>query len=108
MRKYHCTADLLFDLIGISYMTTDNLCFYLQNRLIQTSKTMVNGTVILPPLGFPGFVRHLFIDLGERIDEDDGLLQHHVLDGPILVVNARKKLFFIVAGAPEKIANICL
>jgi hypothetical protein len=53
-------------------------------------------------------VRHLFIDLGERIDKDYGLLQHHVLDGPVLVVNARKKLFFIVAGAPEKIANICL
>ncbi len=31
-------------------MTTDNFCFYLQNRLIQE----VNGTVILPPLVFPG------------------------------------------------------
>jgi hypothetical protein len=37
--KYHCTIDLLFDWFGISCMTTDNFCFYLQNRLIQTSKT---------------------------------------------------------------------
>jgi hypothetical protein len=37
-------------------MTTDNFCFYLQNRLIQTSQTPVkqevNSTVILPPLVF--------------------------------------------------------
>ncbi len=37
--KYHCTVDLLFDCFGISCMTTDNFCFYLQNRLIQTSQT---------------------------------------------------------------------
>jgi hypothetical protein len=36
--KYHCTIDLLFDWFGIScMMTTDNFCFYLQNRPIQTS-----------------------------------------------------------------------
>jgi hypothetical protein len=37
--KYHCTIDLLFDWFGISGMTTDNFCFYLQNRLTQTSQT---------------------------------------------------------------------
>ncbi len=37
--KYHCTVDLLFDWFGISCMTTDNICFYLQNRLIQASQT---------------------------------------------------------------------
>jgi hypothetical protein len=37
--KYHCTIDLLFDWLGISCMTTNNFCFYLQNRLIQTSQT---------------------------------------------------------------------
>jgi hypothetical protein len=37
--KYHCTIDLLFDWFGISCMTTDNFCFYLQNRLFQTSQT---------------------------------------------------------------------
>ncbi len=36
--KCHCTVDLLFDLFGISCMTTDNFCFYLQNRLIKTSQ----------------------------------------------------------------------
>jgi len=53
MGKYHCTVDLLFDWFGISCMTTDNCCFYLQNRqkseLVQRE---VNGTVILPPLVF--------------------------------------------------------
>jgi hypothetical protein len=37
--KYHCTIDLLFDWFGISLMTTDNFCFYLQKRLVQTSQT---------------------------------------------------------------------
>jgi hypothetical protein len=46
--KYHCTVGLLFDCFGISCIT-DKICFYLQNRLIQT-KQEVSGTVILPPL----------------------------------------------------------
>jgi len=29
----------MFDWFGISCVTTDNFCFYLQNRLIQTSQT---------------------------------------------------------------------
>ncbi len=37
--KYHCTVDLLFDWFGISCVITDNFCFYLQNRLIQTGET---------------------------------------------------------------------
>jgi len=37
--KYYCTIDLLFDWFGISSMKTDNFCFYLQNRRIQTSQT---------------------------------------------------------------------
>ncbi len=39
MGKYHCNVDLLFNWFGISCMTTDIFCFYLQNRLIQTSQT---------------------------------------------------------------------
>jgi hypothetical protein len=35
----YCTIDLLFDWFGISCMTTDNFCFDLQKRLIQTSQT---------------------------------------------------------------------
>jgi hypothetical protein len=50
--KYHCTVDLLFDWFGISCMTTDNICFHLQNRLIQTSET--RGQWYSPPLVFPG------------------------------------------------------
>ncbi len=37
--KYHYTIGLLFDWFGISCMTTDSFCFYLQNILIQTSQT---------------------------------------------------------------------
>jgi hypothetical protein len=37
--KDHCTVDLLFDRFVISCMTIGNFCFYLQNRLIQTSQT---------------------------------------------------------------------
>jgi hypothetical protein len=37
--KYHCTIDLLFDWVGIGHITTDNFCFYLHKRLIQTSQT---------------------------------------------------------------------
>ncbi len=37
--KYHCTVHLLFDCFGIRCMTANNFCFYLQNRLIQTSQT---------------------------------------------------------------------
>ncbi len=36
--KYQCTIDLLFDWFGISSLTTDIFCFYLQKRLIQTSQ----------------------------------------------------------------------
>jgi hypothetical protein len=32
---YHCTIDWF----GISCMTTENVCYHLQNRLIQTSQT---------------------------------------------------------------------
>jgi hypothetical protein len=35
-------------------MTTDNFCFYLQNRLAKPVKQEANGTVILPPLVFSG------------------------------------------------------
>ncbi len=37
--KYQCTIDLLFDWFGISCMTDDNFCFYLQNRQIKTGQT---------------------------------------------------------------------
>jgi hypothetical protein len=36
---HHCTVDLLFDWFGISFVKTDNFCFYLQNRPIQTNQT---------------------------------------------------------------------
>jgi hypothetical protein len=38
-RSITVLLDLLFDQFGISCMTTENFCFYLQNRLIQTGQT---------------------------------------------------------------------
>ncbi len=46
----------------LTCMTTDNLCLYLQNRLIQT-KQEVNSTVKLPSLVFP--VRS-FVNYGRK------------------------------------------
>jgi hypothetical protein len=40
--KGDCTIDLLFDWFGISCMTTDNFCFYLQNG--QTGGQWYSGT----------------------------------------------------------------
>ncbi len=51
--KYHCTIDLLFDRFGISCMITDNFCFYLQNRLIQTSQTGGQRYSDISPFSIP-------------------------------------------------------
>jgi hypothetical protein len=51
--KNQCTIDLLFDWFGISCMTTDNFCFYLQNRLIQTSQTGGQWYSDISPFGIP-------------------------------------------------------
>ncbi len=62
---------LLFDLFGISSMTTDISCFYLQNRLIQTSQT--GGTVIRPPLVFPESANdHSTLEIEESKFEIEG------------------------------------
>ncbi len=53
--KYHCTIDLLFDWFGISCMATDNFCFYLQNRLIQTSQTGGQWYSDTSPFSIPWF-----------------------------------------------------
>ena len=53
--KYHCTVDLRFDRFGISCMTTDNFCFYLQNRLIQASQTGGQRYSDTSPFSIPCF-----------------------------------------------------
>ncbi len=58
--KYHGTIDLLFDRFGISRMTTDNFCFYLQNKLIQTSKAGGQWYSDTSPFSIP-WLNHLFI-----------------------------------------------
>ncbi len=56
--KYHCTIDLLFDWFGISCVKTDNFCFYLQNRQIQTSQTGGQWYSDTSRLIFPGILFH--------------------------------------------------
>ncbi len=52
----HCTVGLLFDWFGISCMTADNFCFYLQNRLIQTSQTGGQRYSDTSPFSIPCFI----------------------------------------------------
>jgi hypothetical protein len=51
----HSTIDLLFDWFGTSCMTTDKFCFYLQNRLIQTSQTGGQSWSDTPSFSIPCF-----------------------------------------------------
>jgi hypothetical protein len=53
--KYHCTIDLLCDWFGISCMTTENFCVYLQNRPIQTSQTGGQWYSDISPFSIPWF-----------------------------------------------------
>ncbi len=52
-RSGSITLPLTSCLTGFSCMTTDNFCFYLQNRLIQTSKT--GGQWYSSPFSIPWF-----------------------------------------------------
>jgi hypothetical protein len=54
--KYHCTVDLQFDWLGISCITTDNVCFDLQDRLIPTGKTGGQLYSNTSPLSVPWFI----------------------------------------------------
>jgi hypothetical protein len=51
--KVSLYIDLLFDWFEISCMTTDNFCFYLQYRLIQTSQTGGQWYSDTSPFSFP-------------------------------------------------------
>jgi hypothetical protein len=57
--EYHCTVDLLFDWFEISCMATDNCCFYLQNRLIQTSQAGGQWYSDTFPLSIPCLRGHI-------------------------------------------------
>ncbi len=60
-------------LFGINCMTTDNICFYLQNRLIQTSQTGGQWYSDTPPFSIPWFVnsgRKKFCIVDTRTDTD--------------------------------------
>ncbi len=46
-------VDLLFNWFGMSSMTTDNFCFYLKNRLIETSQTGGQWYSDTFPFSFP-------------------------------------------------------
>ncbi len=57
---WECTTDLLFDWFGISDMTTDHFCFYLQNRLIQTSQAGGQRYSNTSPFSIP-WLEHLLL-----------------------------------------------
>jgi hypothetical protein len=61
--EYQCTVDLLFVWFGNRCMTTDNLCFYLQNRLIQTSQTGGQRYSDTSPFSIPCLNCHILNDL---------------------------------------------
>ncbi len=63
--KYHCTVDLLFDWFGISCMTVDNFCFYLQNRLIQTGQTGGQWYNYASPFSIPWSQPRLIVSLSK-------------------------------------------
>jgi hypothetical protein len=50
--------DLLFDWFEISCMTIDIFCFYLQNRLIQTSQTGGQQYSDTPPFSISWYRHH--------------------------------------------------
>jgi hypothetical protein len=52
--KYHCTIDLLFDWFGLVCFAYKNKKFSSHTADSKPVKQEVNGTVILPPLVFPG------------------------------------------------------
>jgi len=54
--KYHCTVDLLFDRFGMSCMTTDNFCFYLQKRLNPNQSNRRSTVQWYFPFSIPWFV----------------------------------------------------
>jgi len=63
-------ADLLFDWFGISCMTTDNFCFYLQNRLIRTGQTGGQLYIDTSPFSVPCYYYHyeMFCCTGRRLE----------------------------------------
>ncbi len=57
MGKYHCTADLLFDLFGLACFANKNKTVICHTANSKPVKLEVNCTVtvILPPLVFPAY-----------------------------------------------------
>jgi hypothetical protein len=52
--KYHCTVDLLFDWFGLVFLQIKTKIVSCHTADSKPVKQEVNGTVILPPLVFPG------------------------------------------------------
>ncbi len=66
-------VDLLFDWFGISCVTTDNCCLYLQNRLIQINQTGGQWYSDTSPFSIPWFIlpehqeQKCFCDIDTRV-----------------------------------------
>ncbi len=103
--EYHCTIDLLFDWLGINCMTTDNFCFYLQNRLIQTSQTGGQQYSDTSPFSIPWYMCPVVLIQHEEnfeifIDMIRPVLK--TFKNPFHVPNLRQ-LTFVIYGLKDSI-----
>ncbi len=89
MGKYPCTIDLLFDRFVIICMTTDNFCFYFQNRLIQTSQTGGQQYSDTSPFSITCLTL-LLCFTGES------LLKGSISAGDLLILTSSNQLLFIL------------
>ncbi len=60
--------DLLFDWFGMSCMTSEIFCFYLQNRLIQTSQTGGQWYCDTSPFSIPCIILKVSSEIKRRHD----------------------------------------
>ncbi len=111
--KYHCTNDLLFDWFGISCMTTDNFCFYLQNSLIQTSQTGGQQQRGTSPFSIPRtHIQHSNGDLGGGValssqQEKRNMIENHSLDDATVANgNFDIKLIFVIKKIQKNVFKL--
>jgi len=91
------------DWFGISCMTTDNFCFYLQNRLFQTNQTGGQRYSDTSPFSIPWPCCHLATDFGswftkwKRRDEKKVLLNFIFAVGKLTIVRSQQSPFMHIS-----------
>jgi len=105
MGRYHCTVDLLFDWLGL-------VCFKIKTKIVSSHtvdskpvKQEVNGTVILPPLVFPGLGLHCTLvpyRLSRRYPPLDKSMERTYLMDTSSTWNQCYKTFFFITDEVAK------